>query len=335
MNTILFKCPDCAHQMQLPEAMIGQKGECPSCKQVIVPVVVLDSLSSEQSVPPPAKTASLPRARRASIPERNDIQPPPIPRKHRESGQTERMLRVNWPFYLDAGMGALLLGASLVLWGGDFFPPDSSLLFSGGYLACGVILLSSSLALISGKVQETLRLQVAGLIVCQVIILAATESFCLLWHSADSLGEWFLFSHPAVVTLCLLAAYMRRCRNWWNAAFLARLTVVVEIGWWSWGWSSLFNLFSENSALIEIARWLTLVSVVVIAIVAVCMIRCKKSLLASHVYNTLENEFYGPRPPATDRNVFCWVFDGPASDRQTNAEEYESSLMRFDGDKRW
>jgi hypothetical protein len=52
MNTLLFKCPDCAHQMQLPEAMIGQKGECPNCSEVIVPIPVLGSLSQEQASPP-------------------------------------------------------------------------------------------------------------------------------------------------------------------------------------------------------------------------------------------------------------------------------------------
>jgi hypothetical protein len=38
--------------MQLPEAMIGQKGECPNCSEVVVPVPVLGSLSQEQALPP-------------------------------------------------------------------------------------------------------------------------------------------------------------------------------------------------------------------------------------------------------------------------------------------
>jgi len=56
MNTLLFNCPNCNHEMRLPASMVGQKGKCPSCAEVIIPLPALGSLTEEAPAPLPVQT---------------------------------------------------------------------------------------------------------------------------------------------------------------------------------------------------------------------------------------------------------------------------------------
>jgi hypothetical protein len=223
--------------------------------------------------------------------------------------RVDKVSKVHRIFYLDTGMLIFLLGVMVLSFWKDFFPPSEFLLISGGYLACVMILLLSGLALIFGKAQEALRLQVTGLIACQAITLLTGHLVYYLFYEEITVGAsvtdniyfWITVFAPLVVTLCLLATFMRRCSNWWTAAYFARLTVVVEIGILIWYWRLLFP-FST----------LILTCVVLIASLTAYMALCKNKFLPSQTHDLFANEFC---PAGAESSIY--------------PKQYTSELMMF------
>ena len=71
MSTITFICPHCSHSVNLPANLVGQRGKCPSCQQVVTIVAATtgdhQQISEQhyvpqqyQQVPPPQQYQQVP-----------------------------------------------------------------------------------------------------------------------------------------------------------------------------------------------------------------------------------------------------------------------------------
>ena len=96
MSTITFICPHCSHSVNLPANLVGQRGKCPSCQQVVTIVAATtgdhQQISEQhyvpqqyQQVPPPQQYQQVPPPQQyQQVPPPQQYQQVPPPQQYQQ-----------------------------------------------------------------------------------------------------------------------------------------------------------------------------------------------------------------------------------------------------------
>ena len=113
MSTITFICPHCSHSVNLPANLVGQRGKCPSCQQVVTIVAATtgdhQQISEQhyvpqqyQQVPPPQQYQQVPVSS-GNVRKKEGLVDVLLPRGRNSTKE------INWPLRVCVGIFFLIV----------------------------------------------------------------------------------------------------------------------------------------------------------------------------------------------------------------------------------
>ena len=117
MSTITFICPHCSHSVNLPANLVGQRGKCPSCQQVVTIVAATtgdhQQISEQhyvpqqyQQVPPPQQYQQVPVSS-GNVRKKEGLVDVLLPRGRNSTKE------INWPLRVCVGIFFLIVAVIL------------------------------------------------------------------------------------------------------------------------------------------------------------------------------------------------------------------------------